>query len=429
MAGACQALLQNEEIMKLCWMLLSIPVFAQTTGGDRQMNALKERALTHQAMTLNTDGRIRMYQWLTQVEPSQPHYENLLAATYIQKVRETTDYSYLDRAARILESVLSNNHDDYEALRLRTEIELERHDFKRAAESSGRLTKLAPQDAWNWGTLGDALIERGEYDQAADAYQRMIDIKPNLSSYNRAAYFRFLYGDLDGAIDIMKQAIVAGSPAPENVAWCEVELGHFYLKSGRLDEAERAYSAALQRFRNYHPALAGLGHVAKLRGQTERAIDLYKSAQMRTPLPDYAAALYDLYLVAGNKAEARKQMELIDVIDRLGQVAKERVNRNLAMIYADHDYRVERALELAKAELEARDDIYTWDALAWAMFKNGKAAEAYVAIRKALVLGTPEPMFYMHAAKIAEGLGLSQDARKHRQQALAFNPSFQEDSL
>jgi tetratricopeptide (TPR) repeat protein len=413
----------------LVWILLAIPALGQNPDGDRFVTALRDRALGVQVAGLNTDQRIQTYQKLAQSQPGEPHYLNLLAATYIQKVRETTDFSYLDRAGQILESVLSKDKDNYEALRLNTEVELERHDFKGAVESSRHLTNDAPNDAWNWGTLGDALIEEGQYEAAADAYQRMMDIKPDLSSYNRAAYFRFLYGDMSGAIDIMKQAIVAGSPIPENVAWCMVELGHFYLKSGRLDEAEHAYSAALRPFSNYHPALAGLGHVAKLRGQTQRAIELYKSAQARTPLPDYAGALHDLYLAAGEPKEALKQMQLVDVIDRLGQAAKERVNRNLAMIYANHDYKIARALELAKTELEVRNDIYTWDTLAWALLKNGKAAEADAAIKRALVLGTPEPMFYMHAAKIAGALGHSEDAAKYRKQTLAFDPSFNENSL
>ena len=416
-------------LIVLSEILSSLSAFGQIPGNDLARRALEQRALTQLAAGLSTDDRIRMYQRLAQARPDQAHYQNLLAAAFLQKVRETTDFSYLDRASRILDGVLTENGEDYEALRLRTEVELERHEFAQAAESARRLIAIAPNDSWNFGTLGDALIELGEYDQAADAYQRMVDIKPDLASYNRAAYFRFLYGDAAGAIDIMKQAIAAGSPMPENIAWCQVELGSFYLKFGSLDDAERAYSAALQLFRNYHSALAGLGRVAKLRGKISPAIEFYKNAQMGTPLPEYAAALHDLYLAGGNKEEARKQMELIDVTDRLGQAAKERLNRNLAMIYADHDCKLDRALQLAKAELETRKDIYTWDAVAWALFKNGKAEEAQAAIQKALALHTPEPMFYTHALKIARALGRTQEAEEYRRQALAFNPSFQENAF
>src|SRR5215471_15440529 len=119
--------------MKLGWILFAIPALAQTAGGNRSIGALQERAITHQAAGLNTDDRIQMYQRLAKAEPGRLHFQNLLAATFIQKVRETTDFSYLDRAARILERVLASDGENYEALRLRTEIELERHEFARAA--------------------------------------------------------------------------------------------------------------------------------------------------------------------------------------------------------------------------------------------------------------------------------------------------------
>ena len=103
--------------------------------------------------------------------------------------------------------MVSADSHDYEALRLRSEMELERHEFAKVAEDSRQLTKMAPDDPWNWGTLGDALIELGQYDAAAEAYQKMVTLRPDLASYNRAAWFRFLAGDMPAAIEIMQRAI------------------------------------------------------------------------------------------------------------------------------------------------------------------------------------------------------------------------------
>src|SRR5438105_5037688 len=83
-------------------------------------------------------------------------------------------------------------------------------------------------------------------------YQKLVNLRPDLSSYNRAAYFRFLYGDPENGVKIMKMAIAAGSPMAENTAWCQVELGKMYLKTGKLKDAEETYSAALRNFPNYH---------------------------------------------------------------------------------------------------------------------------------------------------------------------------------
>ena len=113
---------------------------------------------------MSTDQQIAAYQKQAAGQPSNPHFQNLLASAFIQKVRESTDFSYLDRASKIVEGVLSSDAGNYEAMRLRSEIELERHGFAQVAEYSEELTKIAPEDPWNWGTLGDALMELGQYD-------------------------------------------------------------------------------------------------------------------------------------------------------------------------------------------------------------------------------------------------------------------------
>src|SRR5258708_5865330 len=320
---------------------------AQNRGGaDRLMQAFQDRVLTESTSSLKTDEHISMYHTLMKAQPDELHYQNLLAGAYIQKVRETVDFSYLERASQVLNNVLGVDAKNYEAQRLRTEVALERHDFHAAAQYSEALTQQAPNDSWNWGTLGDALTELGNYDKAAEAYQKMVNLRPDLSSYNRAAYFRFLYGDAENGTKIMKMAIAAGSPMAENTAWCQVELGKMYLKTGKLKEAEEAYSAGLRNFPNYHPALAGLAQVQAAKHDWKSAIANMKRAQASVPMPDYAAALYDYYTASGDTKEAKKQKETIEVIDQIGQAAQEKANRNSAIIFADHDWSLRRAHEL-----------------------------------------------------------------------------------
>ena len=87
------------------------------------------------------------------------------------------------------------------------------------------------------------------------------------------------------------------------------------------------------------------------------------------------------------------------------KVTNEKTNRNLALLLADHSRDLPFALELMQTEIPVRGDVYTWDAFAWVLFKNGKIQEAKAASAKALKLGTPEPVFYEHAAKIAQAVG------------------------
>ncbi len=408
----------------IIFLLLALPAVAQTSANaDRLAQAYQDRILTEATASMKTDDHISMYETLVKAQPEVAHYQNLLAGAYIQKVRESMDYSYLDRASQILNNVLAEDSKNYEAARLRTEIALERHDFKTAAQYSIALTEWSPNDSWNWGTLGDALTELGDYDKAADAYQKMVSLRPDLSSYNRAAYFRFIYNDPVNAEKIMRMAIAAGSPMAENTAWCEVELGKILLKTGKVKEAGQAYQAALRQFPNYHPALAGMAHVAAVQSDWKTAIEQMKQAQASTPLPDYAAALYDYYTAAGDAKEAEKQKELIFVTDQVGQAAKEKANRNIAIIYADHDWKLDRSLELAKNELEVRGDIYTYDALAWALYKNKDYPAAADAMKKAMQFQTPEPAFYYHAGLIASALGKKDEARNLLLKSLDLSPN------
>lgn len=389
------------KILTGLFLLGCAALSAQSTA-ERVVGALSDRALAQQVAMLKTDDRIAMYSAIVNTRPTDPaHYQILLASAYVQKSRETTDFSYLDHAVSILNEVLSEDSANYEALRLLTETQLERHLFSTAAESSRRLIQISPADSWNWGTLGDAYIEMGEYDKGAEAYQKMVSLRPDLASYNRAAHYRFLYGDVAGAVAIMKQAIASGSSSPENVAWCMVDLGNIYFKRGQYALALQSFTDALRTFKNYHPAYAGLGRVLAETGDPTQAIESYLRAQEITPLPDYAAALFDLYKKTGQNNLAAKQMELLEVIDKVSIANGEKANRNLALAFADHDVRLGRALQLAQGELEFRRDVYSYDALAWALYKNHRIAEAQQYMEKALALKTPEPMFRLHSELIS----------------------------
>jgi tetratricopeptide (TPR) repeat protein len=350
------------------------------------------------------------------------HLKNLLALSYVQKMRETVDFSYVDRASALVESVLMSDPGNYEGLRVRSEIDMERHEFVRVAENAQEMTRFAPGDPANWGTLGDASMELGRYQAAGEAYSRMLALRPDLASYNRMAWFQFVNGKVDQAIGLMQSAIAAGSSAAENVAWCWNDLGNIYFKTGRLKEAEEGYRKALAVFPGYYPAWAGMGRVYGAQKQWKEAIDAFRHAQATVPMPEFAAALEDLYSLAGNSVESRKQRELLEVIDKMN--ANERTNRNLALILADHDRNLDRAAELVGNEIKVRPDVYTYDALGWVYFKQKRLVEAETASEKAVALGTPEPAFYYHAAMIAGALGKRDLCLAYGKRVQELNPEF-----
>jgi tetratricopeptide (TPR) repeat protein len=376
-----------------------------------------------QVPNFNTVKQIKLYEGWVAKDPTDLSSRTLLAGAYIQKTRETTDYDYLKRAAKILDGVLAEKQ-DYEALHLRNKVELTLHHFSQAAEYSRAMVVRWPGDVESWGTLGDAMLEMGKYDEARAAFQKMLDLKPGLTSYNRIGFYHFITGDTDGGIALMTKAVEAAAKYPENKAWCLVELGNMYFKTGRWDEAEKAYSDAIATFPASHTAYAGIGSVQAARGEISKAIDNYLRAQSITPMIQYAGALYDLYSAIGKRAEAQKQADLVDVVAKLEAAASQIANRTLSLIYGNQNRNLTQALEFAQSDFQVRQDIYTHDALAWALYKNRRYEEAARASREALKLDAPEALLFYHAGMIERALGDAVGARRDLEKALKLNPGF-----
>ena len=156
----------------------------------------------------------------------------------------------------------------------------------------------------------------------------------------------------------------------------------------------------------------------------DEAIDFYRKAIAILPMPEYIAALGDVYSQIGKSDEARKQYELVEYIGKLNALNKALYNRELAYFYADHDLKPKEGLELAQRELDYRRDIYAYDVLAWNLYKNGKAEEAREAINKALSWGTKDSKLFYHAGMIYDRLGDKPKAQKYLRLALDTNPYF-----
>ena len=227
--------------------------------------------------------------------------------------------------------------------------------------------------------LGDALLELGRYDEAEAAYARMIERQARSASLSRRSGLKTLRGDTDGSIADLEQAIDAGlaSGQPrESIAWAQWQLGEEHFAVGDLNGANARYDEAGTTYPNYHRALAGLARVRAAQQRYLEAIDLYRKAMAVIPLPEYAVALGDLYCEAWALGEAEQQYELVEHIGRLNALNRVLYNRELAYFYADHGIKPAEALALARREIEVRKDIYGYDALAWALYKSGRAEEA-----------------------------------------------------
>lgn len=404
-------------------IILALIVMAVSKSASSPEDALLQPVKTNNQLTM-ADRNISAAQGIIKIQPADPKGYNMLSAAFMQKARETGDFSFNGRAEESLKHSFRVVPDNYEGLKLQAALLLNYHRFSEALAVAERAQSMNPRAHDVYGAMVDALVELGDYPRAVDAAQKMVDLRPDTASYSRISYLRTLHGDREGAVEMMKMSVESASPQnPEGIAWCRVHLGDELMNLGKTDEAERQYDHALYAFPDYHLALAAKARARYAAGDTENAVKFYKQAAERVPLPEYIAPLGNLYAKLGRDEEAKRQYDQVEFIEKMGTDGGT-YSRQLALFWADHDLRLDDALAAAEREKAARNDIYTFDVLAWCLYKKGRFAEAKTAMDQAMRLGTRDPQLLYHAGMIALSTGEQSKGADYLKQALAVNPAF-----
>ena len=331
----------------------------------------------------------------------------LLGNAYLQHVRETGDPADYARAEAALEAARKRAPDNVDALIGLGVLALARHEFSDALLLGQRAVEVAPLASRAHGVVVDALTELGRYEEATASAQTMVDLRPDLASLSRVAYQRELHGDVDGAIDAMARAFdAAAGTLPENREYLRVLIGDLHLLKGDAATADAIYRASLETIPGFVWAEAGMARAAVARGDLGGAIDHYLAATETLPLPELLVALGEAQEAAGRAAEAQNTYALVEAMQHLYAENGVNVDLELALFEANHGDPA-RAVELARRAYTAQPNVKAADALAWALYRAGRAGEAQRYSVEATRLGTPYPSFSFHAGMIA----LAQDDR------------------
>jgi tetratricopeptide (TPR) repeat protein len=386
---------------------------------------LPARAVLPAPQPTLADRQLHVAQRLVRYLPNEPDGYNHLAAAALQKSRETGDFSYTSKAETALARSLQLAPDNPEALKLKAMLLLTYHQFQDALELTQQLQHRYPQDPQIGAALIDAWVELGNYPAAESQAKKLLKLHPIAPVYARVSYLRSLHGDSEGAIAAMRQAIQLAPPGDrEGMAWYRVQLGNELINVGKLAEGEREIDRSLETFPQYPLGLAAKAHARVTTGEFTTAIAFYQQALERVPLPEAAIALGDLYLRQGDSHAAQKQYALVEFIEQTSVALSQTYSRQLALFWANHNLKLDKALDLMRHERLTRADIFTFDVLAWCLFKQGDLAAAKTAIDQAMRLGTRDARIYYHAGMIYHGCGDRTTAAKYLKLSLQINPAF-----
>jgi tetratricopeptide (TPR) repeat protein len=406
--------------MKLRWfaLILVLPLVPACRGTvqrptDARKQALNRACRVAVAPDAGNDPDITRLQRDVREHRAPGLAAEQLGYRYVARARLSNDAGFYTLAEQAAECVESMAPGDPSALLLRGHVLHQMHRFAEAEAIARRLVTLR-EFVLDYGLLGDVLMEQGRLTEAATAYQKMIDLKPFYQSFTRAAHLRWLKGDVDGAIEMMQAAVRAVSPRDrESVAWAYTRLAILELQRGRLDAAARMTDASLQYVPDYAAALLAKGRIQLAQHKDPDAIVTLEHAARLNPLPEYRWALADALRSAHRVDEAvAVEQQLV----ASGSEDPRTLSLYLSTRREDHD----KAVALARQELQRRGDVFTLDALAWALASAGELTEASSVMHRALAEGTQDARLFLHASVIAAASGHAADAKRWASKARAL---------
>ncbi|MGH9333636.1 MAG: tetratricopeptide repeat protein, partial [Vicinamibacteria bacterium] len=226
-------------------------------------------------------------------DPKNPESFNQLATALARRARETADTAKYDEAQAALAESFRLAPENFEGLKIRAWLMLGKHEFGPALELAKQLNARVADDATVYGFLTDAHVELGNYREAEEAAQWLLDLgRGSIPGLTRAAYLRELFGDIEGAVELMSSAYDRIDPAEsEERAWVLTQLAHLHLLSGKLEEADGLLEEALRLFPAYHYALANRAKVRCGEGRYAEAADLFRQRYQAATHPEN---LFDL---------------------------------------------------------------------------------------------------------------------------------------
>ena len=346
-----------------------------------------------------------------------------LGLAYVQKARITVNPEFYPRAEGALDRSFEIESDDnFLGYAGRSALASARHDFPAARDLAAAGLEINAYSSLLYGALSDAQIQLGEYDDAFDSVQQMLELSPDTASFARASYTWELRGDSDRAVELMQRAL-DDAPTDADRTFALHHLAMLAFDSGDANRALELELQALDRSPDDPAARFGRAVAEAALGQTETALDHLAELVLAVPEPGYLVYYGSLLESVGRSAEAEAQYAVVDATRALF-AANGQLPDSDAVLFEIRVGNVDRAVVDAEAALKTRPFIAMHDAYAWALHSAGRHAEALTEIESALALGTPNALYHYHAGMIRLALGDEDGARTDLTTALSINPFF-----
>ena len=272
----------------------------------------------------------------------------------------------------------------------------------------------------------DLHFQEGRYEDARKGYESIILDDRTWDNLARLAYLKAKMGDVAGAEQLYDEAedeITAKEM--RSYAWVELQRGVLDLTHGRYENAWAHYNQADRAYSGYWLVDEHIAELLGAQGKFAEAAALYEKLIARVPRPEFQQALGELYTLMGEPEQARRSHEeALAAYLQSAQSGGVHYYHHLADFYADVREDGAEAVKWARKDIELRANFSTQAALAWALYRDRRFAEALDSINRALSSGVRDARLFFQAAMIHRSAGGNGESNSYLRMAAEINPHY-----
>ena len=424
--------MNRKRDRRRCWSTLGLLVLSLIVPTDfaERVSADEQEPIYANEMP-NYESPIEMFQKRIERQPGDPANYIQLAQRYTRKARETGAEECYALAEQSLKKALKLSPKDSLARLSMAGVLGFRHQFAEALKVAEAVLAEFPNELDALAAVHDAQVGLGDdiaAEKSLDQLVKRVD-GPLPALWVRQAHFAELHGQDDTALKLIRQCIPVslegrGDHRNPGIVWYQLRLGHQLLEMGQVEPAVSEFDDAVKRLPKYFLAVAGLAEARAAQGRFDEALKLYARTIELAPDPIFHMAVGDIHMKLGQADQAKAAYAIAEktILDSGATPAE--YSRELSLFYSERGLQPKKAVELARTDLTFRHDIFGYDALAWALYRDGQFEEAAKASQQALRTGSRNAKLHYHAGMIEHRLGHADAARKHLTHAVAHNPAF-----
>jgi tetratricopeptide (TPR) repeat protein len=321
------------------------------------------------------------------------------AGLYGERFKLTGNFADLIKSDSLYKAALATYGRSPSLLQAMAASAITQHQFKPAKSYLNEAIKIGDQKDASLLMLVDVQLELGDHEGAVFNLSQLRN-KNSFAFLIRLAKVKDHEGKLDTAIQLMEKAFERVKGNKNLFTWTKTNLGDMYGHAGRIEEAYQAYLEVLRQNPNDDYAIKGIAWIALSHDQNfEEAKRLIQYLQKNKDLPEYQLLLAEIADFTGDETGKRTALEKFNSLT--ADEATERMYAKYkAVLEAEEFSNPEKAIAIARQEIQSRPCPQSYDLLAWGYFSKGNYLYALEISQRYVEGKTFEPEALYHLGMI-----------------------------